>query len=253
MPPLTMNPTIPPPSSTTTTPLPSSPSLPVDLTNGFELIFKGLTTQPTEGEECASLGSRFHAAKPPKITLSQYFARIRRYCQTPSPILIVSLIYLYRVIASCGKSFVNKNTIHRLVMLSVVVACKFCDDFLQTNSFYARVGGVPLNELNALEVEFLALLDFDLNVGEPEYLGFEKFVRLAAQANAPVPACEASSPTPTPTPTPTPSPVSSTPSTPSPSEEKPVVSEATSRPWLAPLVTKSLNLVGFTVASAVCQ
>ncbi|KAI9301047.1 hypothetical protein BJ944DRAFT_12247, partial [Cunninghamella echinulata] len=47
---------------------------------------------------------------------------------------------------------------------SVVVASKFTSDVYYPNSRYAKVGGLPLLELNQLELEFLFLCDFQLLV-----------------------------------------------------------------------------------------
>jgi hypothetical protein len=44
------------------------------------------------------------------------------------------------------------------------VASKFTSDIFYANSRYAKVGGIPLRELNQLELEFLFLIDFQLHV-----------------------------------------------------------------------------------------
>ena len=45
-----------------------------------------------------------------------------------------------------------------------MIAAKFLDDIYYNNAFYARVGGVPTSELNALEIKFLSLIEFNLHV-----------------------------------------------------------------------------------------
>lgn len=47
---------------------------------------------------------------------------------------------------------------------SIVVASKFTSDIFYANSRYAKVGGIPLVELNQLELELLFLLDFQLYI-----------------------------------------------------------------------------------------
>ncbi|KAG0170901.1 hypothetical protein DFQ30_001789 [Apophysomyces sp. BC1015] len=49
-----------------------------------------------------------------------------------------------------------------------MVASKFFSDVFFTNSRYAKVGGLPVAELNELELEFLRLNDFNLNVSVEE-------------------------------------------------------------------------------------
>ncbi|ESZ90160.1 hypothetical protein SBOR_9448 [Sclerotinia borealis F-4128] len=59
---------------------------------------------------------------------------------------------------------VDSFNIHRLVIAGVTCASKFFSDVFYTNSRYAKVGGLPLNELNHLELQFLLLNDFRLSI-----------------------------------------------------------------------------------------
>ncbi|KAG6826100.1 hypothetical protein H0H87_007885 [Tephrocybe sp. NHM501043] len=61
------------------------------------------------------------------------------------------------------RSFVvDLFNIHRFVIAGVTVASKFFSNVFYTNSRYAKVGGLPLAELNQLELQFLLLNDFRL-------------------------------------------------------------------------------------------
>jgi hypothetical protein len=59
---------------------------------------------------------------------------------------------------------VDSYNVHRLVIAGITVASKFFSDVFYTNSRYAKVGGLPLHELNQLELQFLLLNDFSLVV-----------------------------------------------------------------------------------------
>ncbi|KXJ85940.1 cyclin-domain-containing protein [Microdochium bolleyi] len=59
---------------------------------------------------------------------------------------------------------VDSFNIHRLIIAGVTCASKFFSDVFYTNSRYAKVGGLPLAELNHLELQFLVLNDFRLSV-----------------------------------------------------------------------------------------
>lgn len=59
---------------------------------------------------------------------------------------------------------VDSFNIHRLIISGVTCASKFFSDVFYTNSRYAKVGGLPLAELNHLELQFLLLNDFRLAV-----------------------------------------------------------------------------------------
>lgn len=57
---------------------------------------------------------------------------------------------------------VDSYNVHRLVIAGVTAASKFFSDVFYTNSRYAKVGGLPVHELNQLELQFLLLNDFKL-------------------------------------------------------------------------------------------
>ncbi len=59
---------------------------------------------------------------------------------------------------------VDSYNIHRLIIAGVTCASKFFSDVFYTNSRYAKVGGLPLAELNHLELQFLILNDFRLAI-----------------------------------------------------------------------------------------
>ena len=52
------------------------------------------------------------------------------------------------------------------------MAIKFSEDKYYKNDYYAKVGGIKINEMNNLEKEFLFLINFDLYVDSKT---FEKF------------------------------------------------------------------------------
>ncbi len=55
----------------------------------------------------------------------------------------------------------------------MVMAIKFYDDYYYRNEYYAKIGGVALNEFNELEREFLLnYLDFDLYVPVESYASY---------------------------------------------------------------------------------
>ncbi|KAJ3472910.1 hypothetical protein NLG97_g10640 [Lecanicillium saksenae] len=67
---------------------------------------------------------------------------------------------------------VDSFNIHRLIISGVTCASKFFSDVFYTNSRYAKVGGLPLAELNHLELQFLVLNDFRLAIPVEELEGY---------------------------------------------------------------------------------
>lgn len=67
------------------------------------------------------------------------------------------------------------------MITSVLLAAKFFDDAYYNNAYYAKVGGVLVEEMNNLETQFLFKIDFSLRV-QPEV--FEKYeAELVSHAN----------------------------------------------------------------------
>ncbi|KAK6538160.1 hypothetical protein TWF694_011042 [Orbilia ellipsospora] len=141
----------------------------------------------------------FHGKNVPTITIHSYLSRIHRYCPTTYEVFLSLLVYFDRMTErinagtvhqvsnlrpatpgsatvppqdaagenahGLGNFFVvDSYNIHRLVIAGVTCASKFFSDIFYTNSRYAKVGGLPLVELNHLELQFLTLNDFRLSI-----------------------------------------------------------------------------------------
>eukprot|EP01028_Stygiella_incarcerata_P007587 TRINITY_DN314_c0_g9_i1.p1 TRINITY_DN314_c0_g9~~TRINITY_DN314_c0_g9_i1.p1 ORF type:complete len:201 (-),score=38.71 TRINITY_DN314_c0_g9_i1:382-984(-) len=106
----------------------------------------------------------FHALKAPEIQIQSYLERIVRYGQCSPECVVLALIYLDRIVQRNEGFFLSSLNIHRLLITSIMVAAKFFDDRYYNNSYYARIGGVSAEEMNALELEFLTLTNFSLHV-----------------------------------------------------------------------------------------
>lgn len=135
----------------------------------------------------------FHGRNIPAIGLQAYLTRILKYCPTTNEVFISLLVYFDRIAqrANAGDFSSHGNTsssnsaggighggdknsrqlfvmdsynIHRLIIAGVTVASKFFSDVFYKNSRYAKVGGLPVEELNHLELQFLLLTDFKLMI-----------------------------------------------------------------------------------------
>jgi hypothetical protein len=70
-----------------------------------------------------------------------------------------------------------KRTAHRLCLISVLISIKQTEDFVISNKFWSKVGGIPLDELNMLELEFCKLLQWNLHVSATDCAAHrEKFI-----------------------------------------------------------------------------
>ncbi|KAH0611356.1 uncharacterized protein H6S33_010621 [Morchella sextelata] len=99
----------------------------------------------------------FHGKNVPSITILSYLSRIHKYCPTTYEKPTIEL--------EGGVHGLKWGTqLSWLVIAGVTCASKFFSDVFYTNSRYAKVGGLPLQELNHLELQFLILNDFRLAV-----------------------------------------------------------------------------------------
>lgn len=106
--------------------------------------------------------TRFHSRTPPNISLSDYLRRIVKYTSIEKSCLLILLIYIDRVCELHPHFIVSSLTVHRFLITAVTVSSKALSDSYCTNSHYAKVGGISTQEINALELEFLTLIDWHL-------------------------------------------------------------------------------------------
>jgi len=106
----------------------------------------------------------FHALQRPTIGVAKYLERILKYAYCSNECFILALIYIDRLIQRNPQFVITSLNVHRLLVTSIMMAAKFFDDTYCNNAYYAKVGGVPCNEMNSLELEFLFLINFSLHV-----------------------------------------------------------------------------------------
>lgn len=111
--------------------------------------------------------TRFHSRTPPSISLHDYLRRIVKYACVEKACLLVLLIYIDRVCELHPEFTISSLTVHRFLITAVTVSSKALCDSYCTNTHYAKVGGISTHELNALELELLKLIDWNLTSSGP--------------------------------------------------------------------------------------
>ena len=110
----------------------------------------------------------FSCKKIPKISIEDYIIRMQKYLNFDQSTLMLSLIYLDRFCEI--NSFILKlNNFHRLFLISLIIAIKYNEDIHYENTFFAKIGGIPLEELNSIESMFLKYINFSLYVNDILY------------------------------------------------------------------------------------
>jgi len=116
----------------------------------------------------------FDSSVVPPIGLDKYLMRLRSTFRCSDASFIAAFILVDRVLGyDGGRLPLSMRNVHRLFLASLVVAVKYHEDLVYTNSHYAKAGGVHLREVNRLERVILAALDFDLRVPPEQYQIYE--------------------------------------------------------------------------------
>lgn len=127
------------------------------------------------GEAAAGLGAgmaAFEAARgapAPRIGVAQYLERVHRYAGLEPECYVVAYAYVDMAAHRRPAAAVASRNVHRLLLACLLVASKVLDDFHHNNAFFARVGGVSNAEMNRLELELLAVLDFEVMLSHRVY------------------------------------------------------------------------------------
>jgi Cyclin len=119
--------------------------------------------------------SDFEGKQLPTISIHDYVDRLIRYvdawagekphlASTGISAALIAVEYLDRL--NVGISF---GSIHRLYMCAVLVAVKFTEDFTISNRFWAKVGGIDLQDMNKLELAFCTLLEWKLQISREDF------------------------------------------------------------------------------------
>ncbi|KAJ2374626.1 cyclin-like protein interacting with PHO85 [Coemansia sp. RSA 2607] len=109
----------------------------------------------------------FHSRTVPDISLCEYLERIAKFVYLQNDSVLSVLVYLDRLTrlhAQRTSLAITPFNIHRLLITAIIVAHKFNSDVFFSNARYAKVGGIPLGEMNQLELELLFLVKFDLKI-----------------------------------------------------------------------------------------
>jgi len=117
--------------------------------------------------------SSFCSTRVPSITVKQFVRRLAKYTCCSEASLVLSLVYIDRLITKKGFIVIPHN-VHRLILTSILVSVKFFDDKYYSNAFFGKVGGVSSKELNTLERLFLHGIQFDLFVDTDVYKKYDE-------------------------------------------------------------------------------
>lgn len=112
----------------------------------------------------------FQTNSVPDISLPNYLKRVAWFLGCPTACFVIALEYVYRLSHLCPEVELNEYSVHQIVITCIMVATKSIDDQQFKNTFYARIAGIPVTNLSALEVRLVFFLKFHLLVMPGQYV-----------------------------------------------------------------------------------
>jgi len=79
--------------------------------------------------------------------------------------IVIPQAYICRL-QNTDQLVLTRRNMHRVTLTAIVVSVKMYDDKFDSNDFYAQVGCIDLQELNALESVFLRKMNWELLIPE---------------------------------------------------------------------------------------
>ena len=110
----------------------------------------------------------FNTRKKPVVSFKKFLNRIIRYCQPEPSTLLLSLIYLDKILLKTNIKLTHINGF-KLFYGCFVCSMKYNEDRHNTNKFYAKVCGISFNELLMMEYICLKNLEWNLFVDKSTY------------------------------------------------------------------------------------
>lgn len=136
----------------------------------FLVISSVLAKLVAKGDKIKSTNKQFRSSsgRLPPITLEAYIARLIQYAPCEKECFLAALLFMDRL-AERHNFIFNSMNVHRSYLVSLLLAAKFFEDQPCDNGYFATVGGVSLQELNSMEVQFLTLVEYRICVTQWEF------------------------------------------------------------------------------------
>lgn len=132
----------------------------------------------------------FEGKTLPKVKLEKYLQRMCLYlnnwkhaCCAKYGVsagiraLGITLLFIDRMCEVNPRFTLTMRNVHRLCAVGMLLATKFAEDNMFRNSYWCIVAGMPLEELNLMELEFCKMMDFDFHVSKADFDGVIRMLR----------------------------------------------------------------------------
>ncbi|KAJ3091914.1 hypothetical protein HK102_012586 [Quaeritorhiza haematococci] len=135
-----------------------------------------------KGEECTATIYTSSTANKTFLHLVQRIYRVIRITRVSLPCLLIALMYLDRLakVITPDANGSRSGSEYRLFCSSLILSQKYLDDNRYTNKTWSDVTGIPLVDLNVMESEYLARIQFSLYMTKSQYTQWLKQVQTVA-------------------------------------------------------------------------
>jgi hypothetical protein len=105
----------------------------------------------------------------PKIPLLNFVERIIQTTNCGFSALPGAIVLLKRLLSSHPELVISINNMHRLLLVALLTASKFLEDVPAANQLFATGSRFSIADLLELELEFLALLNYNPFISRSEF------------------------------------------------------------------------------------
>ena len=99
----------------------------------------------------------------PSISIKDYILRLYKHSKVNESTIILILIYIDRI-CNMNHFILTYYNIHKLILSTFILAIKYNEENYYSMTYYSKIGGITLSELNNLESECLILIGYNLFV-----------------------------------------------------------------------------------------
>ena len=142
------------------------------ISHKLEKIIENNNYYEYNNDEHNLLINAFNSKEFIDIPIYEFLTRIIMYFNCQDSSLIISLIYLDKLIMK--NININKYNIYQLLFTCLLISVKYNEDNIYKNNYYSEIIGITLEQLNLLEYNLYYLLDFNAYIKNETYEYYKK-------------------------------------------------------------------------------
>ena len=112
------------------------------------------------------------------ISIKSFIHRMVRYIKPEPEEIIMWSVLLYKL-----SNIISSNTIHKTLAGITMLVNKFHCDLTSCNTYFSKVSGITLHEINEIEIKILNLLNWNILISDGEFWQILIFLRNTCELN----------------------------------------------------------------------